>query len=271
MDESSADQRDFRRMTPMELYPVLLQAITQMEEKGLRHDPRYGQMVNMADRVKSQMYPQQPAQTARYAYPQSFNQPTLPYTTSPSPSTDSAHHGQMYPNAYYAQDGESTQSPGTYQNSYERNPGDGFGESQVRRPSPGLNGMSNGAYGGYAPPAQYASFSPGPIGSTNGYPEYPGMHNPPSQSPNWQQQQQQPQQQKMQNGPTGLTPIQKQILETHVAAYRHFARREFLPEALYNAILHRRPLQRQPSQNCGKNYLRKTLYSVILREGDLHA
>ena len=238
-------------MTPMELYPVLLQAIIQMEEKGLRHDPRYGQMVNMADRVKSQMYPQQPSQPARYAYPQSFNQSTSPYTASPhnntSPASESPHQGQMYQNTFYPQDGDSSHSSGAYQNTYERNPSEGFVENQARRPSPGLNnGMSNNnAYGGYAPPAPYASFSPGPIGS-NGYAEYPGMHNPPSQSPNWQQQQ------KMQNGSAGLTPIQKQILETHVAAYRHFSRREFLPEALYNAILHRRPLQRQTTQTCGK-------------------
>lgn len=87
-------QHDYRKMSPHQLLPVLLQAISQMEEKGMHGDPRYNSLVNMANRVKSQMHnntgssgspnrppsgPPQQHQSSSMNFPQYPQSPQLPY------------------------------------------------------------------------------------------------------------------------------------------------------------------------------------------------
>ncbi|XP_055342258.1 transcription activator BRG1-like [Paramacrobiotus metropolitanus] len=60
------------------------------------------------------------------------------------------------------------------------------------------------------------------------------------------------------NGPVkpagmGLTPLQRQILQTQIAAFKHFSKREILPEAVYFAVLNRRPLVASNQGNAGGN------------------
>lgn len=241
---TTSAQRDYHDMSPSELFPVLLQAITQMEEKGMHGDIRYNSLVTMAGRVKSQMYgpnsnyrpphPPQPSSAANHAQPapynslsdQDSNSPAFPL---PSPGYDRVNSARIY---------QPTMENG------ERPPSSGY-------PAGSEKSGSGASYGRYSPsnsPQHNSAFSSN-VGYTGSHPpnatpsssDY-GPNNPPWQS----------------NGVSskppgsGLTPLQKQILQTHVAAYKHFSRREVLPEQLYHAIANRKPLQAQPLSACNR-------------------
>ena len=281
--DQPAPLRDYRSMAPQELYPFLLQAIAQMEEKGMHGDPRYAPLVSMAGRVKTQMpFGQAQQNSPRPSYPNQqspgYNGP--PYQSGPTanpsspPTTAMQQYGSTTATFPSSADGagEQNQQPSheRFQSSFEHRPPPP-GDQQQPPPQygngPPNHGHHNAAgYGSYnavngvAPPYPGGNFAPNPpppppppMGS-----EFGGGIGP-ARSPS---QNQPPPQQSWQNTAKpsppssggGLTALQKQILQTHVAAYKHFSRKEYLPEPLYHAILNRRPLMPLPSQNhqnCG--------------------
>ncbi|OWA53406.1 Transcription activator BRG1 [Hypsibius exemplaris] len=279
--------RDYRSMPPDQLYPFLLQAINQMEEKGMHNDPRYGPLVNMAGRVKSQIAAPfgqpspSPSPSQQQQRPPSYPhqagyppQPAAAVASSPYVSPDNyPANGSIHNHAFPHPDGPEQQQ---HQN---QNPHDrfqsSFGDQQLRPVGGGGNPYGN--FNGGAPPSasstspyssSSSSSSSGPQQNNFGgaatphHANFPGgnvgggdfggqQNHTPAAPQSWQQQQQKPSPLAM--GASGLTTVQKQILQTHVAAYKHFSRREMLPESLYNAIVQRRPLQTlnpQQQQSC---------------------